>query len=56
MDKIYLENLIKRIEEERSVHDKKFEGKTVHKDCLPRFDQTIARLYEELAKIEAKAC
>jgi hypothetical protein len=50
-DRIHIQNVIERIEFERSCHEEKFKGNTVHKDCLPRFDQTLSRLQEELAKL-----
>lgn len=52
MDKYYILGVIERIEQERSVHDKKFQGNSTHRDCLPRFDQTIARLRDELKKFD----
>lgn len=52
MDKYYILGVIERIEQERSVHDKKFQGNSAHRDCLPRFEQTIARLRDELKKFD----
>jgi len=52
VDRYYLLGVIERIENERSIHDKKFAGNAAHKDCLPRFDKTIAMLREELKKLD----
>ena len=52
MDRYYILAVIERIEQERSVHEKKFQGNAVHRDCLPRFEQTIARLRDELKKFD----
>ena len=52
MDRYYILGVIERIESERSVHDKKFQGNAAHSDCLKRFDKTLAMLREELKKLE----
>ncbi|PWT95268.1 MAG: hypothetical protein C5B53_11685 [Candidatus Melainabacteria bacterium] len=52
MDRYYLLGVIERIESERSVHDKKFQGNQAHSDCLKRFDKTLAMLRDELKKAE----
>jgi hypothetical protein len=43
-------DLIKRIRAERDQHDSKFAGNPKHAQCLPRFEQTIERLEQELAR------
>ena len=35
------------------MHDKKFAGNPAHRDCQPRFDQTIDNLSQKLAAAEA---
>ena len=52
VDREYLIRIIDHIERERSEHDRKFAGNPKHANCLPRFDTTIAKLKEELQKVE----
>ncbi len=52
MDKYYINEVIRRIEQEKSVHDDKFVGNPLHKDCLPRFDDVLDKLNQELARLE----
>lgn len=52
MDKMMLKAAIQKIEEEKQVHDKKFAGQEVHKECLPRFDKVLSNLKSDLEKIE----
>lgn len=52
IDKHYLLNLIEKITHEMEIHDQKFAGNAAHKDCLPRFKQTIEKLNAELVKEE----
>jgi hypothetical protein len=52
MDRLYLQNVIDKIESEREIHDRKFADNAAHKNCLPRFDQTLAKLREELSKLD----
>ncbi len=54
MDRQYLKEMIRRIEEEMAVHDSKFAGNPAHDNCLPRFEMVIARMKAELAKLEAE--
>lgn len=49
MDRYYLTDLIRRIEEEKDCHNKKFAGVPVHDNCLPRFDSVLDKLRQELA-------
>lgn len=51
MDRYYLTDAIRRIEQEREAHDLKFAGNDVHANCLPRFDSVIDKLKLELAKL-----
>ncbi len=51
MDRYYLTDAIRRIEQEREAHDSKFAGNDVHANCLPRFDSVIEKLKLELAKL-----
>ncbi len=53
IDKLYLKNAIEKIEQEKLVHDSKFAGNDVHKDCLPRFETTLTKLRNELEKLES---
>ena len=55
MDRYYLNDAIRRIEQERAVHDEKFAGNSHHANCLPRFDNVIEKLRQELAKLEEAA-
>jgi hypothetical protein len=51
MDKYYLIAVIDRLQAEMLVHDTKFAGNPMHKDCQTRFKKTLLSLQEELAKI-----
>jgi hypothetical protein len=51
VDRIYLQSVIDKIEHERKVHDRKFADNAAHKNCLPRFDDTLTKLREELTKL-----
>lgn len=55
MNTFYLLDLIRKIETEREAHDKKFKGNEKHANCLPRFDATLTKLRDELAKLEKPA-
>jgi hypothetical protein len=50
IDKLYLQNLIEKIEHEMNIHDQKFAGNPAHKDCLPRFKATLEKLRAEIMK------
>jgi hypothetical protein len=50
IDKLYLQNLIEKIEHEMKIHDQKFADNPAHKDCLPRFEMTLAKLQAEITK------
>lgn len=50
----YLSECIERIRREAAVHDEKFAGSDVHKDCLPRFQNVIAALEKELADVKSE--
>ena len=52
MDRMMLKAAIQKIEDERKVHDAKFAGNPVHKDCIPRFDKVLANLKSDLEKSE----
>lgn len=52
MDKEYISRTIETLEREKAAHDQKFAGNPVHKNCLPRFDEAIARLKKELEKLQ----
>jgi hypothetical protein len=51
VDRIYLQSVIDKIEHERKIHDRKFADNPAHKTCLPRFDDTLTKLREELRKL-----
>jgi len=51
VDKEYLERTIALLRQERARHPIKFAGHAVHEGCLPRFDEAIRRLEEELRKL-----
>jgi|GEM_PF-2317311 len=51
VDKEYLNRTIDHLEKEKQEHDKKFAGNAHHKNCLPRFDAAIAKLKDELSKV-----
>ncbi len=53
IDKLYLQNLIEKITHEMKIHDQKFSGNAAHKDCLPRFEQTLEKLKAEIVKEES---
>ena len=48
---MHIKGLIRNLEAERSLHDKKFADDPLHKDCLKRFDHVLVQLTEELAKL-----
>jgi hypothetical protein len=52
MDRMYFINAIENLERERAVHSTKFADNPVHNNCLPNFDQAIAKLRAELEKLE----
>jgi len=52
MDRLYLQNAIDKIWRERDIHDRKFADNPAHNNCLPRFEQTLAKLREELNKLD----
>jgi hypothetical protein len=52
MDRNYLKNAIELLEKELAQHDKKFADNPKHANCLPNFQQAIAKLKLELAKLE----
>lgn len=52
MNTFHILELIRKLESERDVHDEKFAGNEKHANCLPRFETTLAKLRDELAKLE----
>ncbi|HEY9867787.1 MAG TPA: hypothetical protein V6D08_01150 [Candidatus Obscuribacterales bacterium] len=52
MDREYISRTIETIEREKAAHDEKFAGNPHHENCLPRFDQAIAKLKKELEKLQ----
>ncbi len=54
MDKEYLLRTIEKIKTYREVHDDQFKDRPEHANCLPRFDETIKRLEQELQKVDSK--
>lgn len=52
MDRFYLSDVIRRIEQEKAVHDEKFSNSAVHADCLPRFEMVLEKLRQELEKLD----
>ncbi len=52
MNTFHIIELIRKLESERDVHDEKFAGNEKHSACLPRFETTLAKLRDELAKLE----
>lgn len=48
MDKAYIAQARKRLQQERSLHGEKFGNHPGHKTCLERFDIALAKLQREL--------
>jgi hypothetical protein len=55
MDRMYLKNVLELLEREKLAHDSKFAGIEVHAHCLPNFDRAIAKIMEELNKLDEVA-
>ncbi len=55
MDRMYLLTTMENLEKEKSVHATKFADNAAHENCLPNFEQAIAKLALELEKLEALA-
>ncbi len=53
MDRMYFITAIENLERERAAHATKFADNPAHENCLPNFDQAIAKLRAELEKLEA---
>jgi hypothetical protein len=53
MDRMYFITAIENLERERAVHATKFADNSAHENCLPNFDQAIAKLRAELEKLES---
>lgn len=53
MDRNYLNDVIRRIEQEKAIHDTKFARNAAHANCLPRFETVIANLRKELEKLSS---
>lgn len=54
MDRMYLKTTIENLEKEKQLHPLKFGKNPAHQNCLPNFDQAIARLQTELNKFETE--
>ncbi|MBX9667893.1 MAG: hypothetical protein K2X93_09760 [Candidatus Obscuribacterales bacterium] len=54
MDRDYIVKLIDRIREYSKAHDAKFAQQPAHASCQTRFTDTIAKLEQELAKLEER--
>jgi hypothetical protein len=52
VDRAFLKMTIENLERELSVHAEKFGNNAVHANCVPNFEQAIARLQIELNKLE----
>jgi hypothetical protein len=50
MDKMVLKAAIEKIEAEKAIHDQKFAGQEIHKDCIPRFETVLAKLRADADK------
>ena len=53
MDRMYFITAIDNLERERAIHSTKFADNPAHENCLPNFDQAIAKLRLELEKLES---
>jgi hypothetical protein len=53
MDRMYFITAIDNLERERAIHFTKFADNPAHENCLPNFDQAIAKLRLELEKLES---
>lgn len=51
VDREYLVRTIDHLEQSKKEHDKKFADNAHHKHCLPRYDTAIAKLKDELIKV-----
>ena len=51
MDRAFLKMTIDNIQRELSVHAQKFGSNPAHANCVPNFEQAIARLQAELDKL-----
>jgi hypothetical protein len=49
---MYLKTTIENLEREMSLHPVKFANNPCHQNCQPNFEQAIAKLKLELAKLE----
>jgi hypothetical protein len=54
MDRAFLKMTIENLERELSVHAQKFGNNPAHANCVPNFEQAIARLQAELQKLESE--
>jgi|GEM_PF-7049642 chorismate synthase len=50
----HIKGLIRNLESEKAVHDTKFAENPLHTDCHKRFDNVLAQLQDELAKLLAE--
>jgi hypothetical protein len=55
VDRMYLLTTMENLEKEKNLHAEKFGGNPIHANCLPNFEQAIAKLGAELEKLEAAA-
>ncbi len=52
MDRMYLTTSIENLEREKAAHATKFGDNAAHANCMPNFEQAIAKLAAELEKLE----
>ena len=52
MDRMYLITTIENLEREKSLHAAKFADNPAHQNCLPNFEQAIAKLSAEIEKLD----
>lgn len=55
MDRAFLKMTIDNLERELAAHAQKFGTNAAHANCVPNFEQAIARLQAELQKLETDA-
>ncbi len=54
MDRDYILKLIDRVRDFAKTHDEKFAAQPAHSNCQSRFNDTIAKLEQELLKIDER--
>lgn len=52
---MYLLTTMENLEREKNLHSEKFGSNATHANCLPNFEQAIAKLAAELEKLDLAA-